>query len=240
MDFSHFKALLSRTLNGFFPGRCLHCQLPSHRAVDLCVGCEAELVKLAVHCSVCAEPLPHPGICGHCLKSPPDFFQIVAPYSYEPPLDGWIIRFKHHGDLRAGRVLGWLLAQYINGQFDTLLKPDCLLPVPLHWRRRLSRGFNQADEITKLIARETGLPLNRRLVSRNKHTGHQQTLNREQRRRNLRRAFLASPRCDGLHIGVIDDVVTTASTARAIASALTDAGARSVQIWAVARTALEK
>ena len=233
------KALVALA-NHFFPGHCLNCGLPSRRAIDLCHGCELSLPALACHCSVCAEPLTHPGICGHCLKSPPDFFRVVAPYEYRPPLDGWILGLKHRGELRAGRTLGWLLADHLLSHREQLFWPDCLVPVPLHWRRRLGRGFNQAQEIARMISLRTGLPICRDLAHRARPTDHQQALTREQRARNMRRAFEATPEAEGRHIAIIDDVVTTASTARALSTALINAGARSVQVWAVARTALEK
>ena len=230
--------LLLRSLAALFPGRCLHCQLPSRRSLDLCRGCEAELPLLAACCSICAEPLPVTGICGHCLAAPPDFSRVVAPYRYAPPLDSWINRFKRHGDLRSGRVLGELLAGHLHQSLPELARPDCLVPVPLHWRRRFSRGFNQSRELATVVSHRNGIPLRERLVRRVKPTPHQQTLDRRQRQRNLRRAFSATRDCAGLRIAVIDDVVTTTGTARALAAALTTAGALDVQIWALARTAL--
>src|SRR5690606_16846891 len=78
--------LCETLLNGFFPGRCLCCELPSGRALDLCAACEAELPTLGNHCQICAEPLPVQGICGHCLDAPPDFCRILAPFRYASPL----------------------------------------------------------------------------------------------------------------------------------------------------------
>lgn len=228
------------TLNAFFPPRCLHCHLPSHRAIDLCAGCERDLAPLTICCRRCAEPLTVDGFCGHCLSSPPAFSRIIVPYLYQPPLKSWILRFKQQGDLRAGQVLGQLLLQHLLHRQSELMMPDLLVPMPLHWRRRLSRGFNQSAELTRVLAKATDLPVSHGAVRRVKPTVHQQGLRRSARLRNLRRAFVATDNCAGHHIAVVDDVVTSASTARAVAAALASAGASSVQVWAVGRTAMEK
>jgi len=163
---------------------------------------------------------------------------VIAPYIYEPPLSHIITRLKHAGDLTAARVLGTLLAQHI--MQSNIAKPDRLTAMPLHWRRHFSRGFNQSQEIARTVSQATGIPLSSGLVRRIRHTPSQQGAARQQRVRNLRGAFLAKPGCRGLAIAVIDDVVTTTSTARAVAHALKHAGAARVEIWCLARTALEK
>ena len=240
MDKGVLSRLWSGAISSLFPGQCLHCQLPSSRDMDLCAGCEADLLSLNSHCVICAEPMPALAICGHCLKSPPDFSRIFTPFRYQPPLDSWINRFKHNSDLRVGKVLGQLLAKHCVMEMENTEKPDCLIPTPLHWRRRFQRGFNQSYELARVVAGSTGIALAPHLVKRTRHTTHQQSLDRGERLNNLRNAFTASPNCRGLHIAVVDDVVTTATTARVLASALTAAGAESVEIWALARTSLVK
>jgi ComF family protein len=224
-----------------FPGLCLCCGLPSGRSIDLCAGCEGEFKALTYQCQYCAEPLPAPAICPHCLSRPPPFSRIVAPFVYGSPLDKLILALKYGGELSAGRALGAVLAQQLSAaQRTPEARPDCLAPMPLHWRRRLERGFNQSREIARALSFATGIPIHNRLVRRIRNTPRQQGLNREQRQKNIRGAFVANPKCAGLHIAVIDDVVTTASTARAVAAALKAEGAKEVEIWCLARRALEK
>lgn len=236
--FERLSNVVNAAKNSMYPGRCLRCELPSHRSIDLCQGCEDDLPLLGPQCSQCAEPLPTNAICAHCLKSPPDFTTLYAPYIYEAPITGWLNRFKQ-GDLRAGAVLGRLLAQHIANNDKQLGTPDRIIAMPLHWKRQFQRGFNQSHELAILVANINGFALDNKLVKRAKHTPHQQSLNRQHRLKNLRSAFQVIAPCNGLHLVVIDDVVTTASTARAIATALKSSGAASVQIWAVARTSLE-
>lgn len=231
--------IINRALNTLLPGLCLCCGLPSGRSIDLCAGCEREFKALEHQCQYCAEPLPASAICPHCLSKPPPFSRIVAPFVYGSPLDKLILALKYGGELSAGRALGNLLAEQLSARLQES-RPDCLAPMPLHWRRRFERGFNQSREIARALSQASAIPINNGLVRRIRNTPKQQGLTREQRQKNIRKAFVASPRCAGLHIAVIDDVVTTASTARAVAAALKAAGAREVEIWCLARRALEK
>lgn len=242
------KGFANRLIANLFPGQCLCCGLPSGRDLDLCASCEGDFQPVTQQCQLCAEPLAMDAICPRCQQRPPPFSNILVPYLYGPPLDRIITGLKHDGKLSGGRVLGALLAKHVlakhalekYGEDQQGPLPDCLVAVPLHWRRRLHRGFNQAREIARMVSAQTGIPLANRLVFRVTHTTTQQGQNRGERRKNLRGAFAARACCKGLHIAVIDDVVTTTSTARAISRALMAAGARRVEIWSVARTALEK
>lgn len=250
------ESLHTRVLNmGFqlFPGRCLLCHRPSGRKLDLCRPCEAALPTLGNACSCCAQPLIHAGVCGYCQRLPPSFVAVFAPFRYQFPTDGMIQSFKYGGKLKQGRVLSALLARRLRdaglthsgstpaGANNTeLIPPDVLLPVPLHWRRQLNRGFNQAELIARELSRSSHIPINTRIISRTRNTSAQEGLQRKERQRNLKQAFAMRGEVKNLSVAVIDDVVTTASTAEAIANCLMRAGARQVQIWAIARTALEK
>jgi len=177
------------------------------------------------------------GICGYCQQHAPAFSRIVAPFIYGHPLDQLITGLKHGRNLSAGRVLAQLLAKHLETRL--CVRPHCLIAMPLHRKRLFTRGFNQAREIARGVAAATGIALVDGLAHRVVHTPMQQNLNRQLRAKNLRNSFSASEEAAGLHIAVIDDVVTTASTARAISSALLSAGAADVEIWCIARTALE-
>ena len=111
---------------------------------------------------------------------------------------------------------------------------DALLPVPLHWWRHVTRGFNQADELCKPIRKATGVPL-LRVVKRCRATAPQSGLTAPQRRKNLRAAFRTTRKLDAKHVVIIDDVITTGETTGAIASVLLDAGVKQVSVLALAR-----
>jgi ComF family protein len=110
-----------------------------------------------------------------------------------------------------------------------------VLPVPLHWRRLRSRGFDQGLEIGKVLARRLNIPLSTAL-RRQRYTASQQALSREQRQRNLAGAFILRKPLPALRVALVDDVLTTGSTANEISALLQNAGVEEVHVWAIART----
>ena len=150
--------------------------------------------------------------------------------SYEGTLRELIHLFKYSGMRRLARPLADLLAAALprDRQFDAVTA------VPLHWRRRWQRGFNQSGLLARVIARQRGIPLIRAL-RRGAATRVQAGLSNAQRRENVAGAFRARRGVAGLRILLIDDVMTTGATAGACAAALKKAGARSVSLAALAR-----
>jgi ComF family protein len=114
---------------------------------------------------------------------------------------------------------------------------DAVLPVPLHWRRKAFRGFNQADEIARPVATLLGVPVLGG-VYRHKATPFQSGLVAAERARNLRQVFRAKTRLSASHVLIVDDVVTTGATARSLAGTLLDSGVSRVSSLAVARAGL--
>lgn len=117
--------------------------------------------------------------------------------------------------------------------------PDIIVPLPLHWKKLLWRGFNQSYIVANHLATQLAIPLKDNLCKRTRYSKPQHLLSRTQRNRILRDSFFARPSSKGLHIALVDDVVTTTATARAASRAMLDAGAKSVDIWCIARTALD-
>ncbi len=145
----------------------------------------------------------------------------------------WLVqRFKFGGRLECGRVLAECLARELAERGAG--RPDALVPVPLHRRRLASRGFDQAMEIARLLSRRLEIPLADRVLARCRATGPQSALDARQRRRNLRGAFRASGHAPE-HVALVDDVLTTASTAAECARILKRAGCRRVSVWVLAR-----
>jgi ComF family protein len=107
--------------------------------------------------------------------------------------------------------------------------------VPLSASRFRRRGYNQAIELARHLRKHLGVAMCTDLVTRIRDTPEQAGLNRKQRRRNLRGAFAVSRRIPGAHVAIVDDVVTTGSTANELAKVLKRAGATRVDVWAVAR-----
>jgi ComF family protein len=206
---------------------------------DLCPACDAALPRIRMACDTCGLPLRGPiadSRCATCRRAPPPLTRVVAPFLYGPPLDRWLPRFKFHHDLAAGRLLSQLMLEAC----AAAPRPDALVPVPLHRSRLRSRGYDQALELAKPIARALALPLRTDLLARVRATSAQSSLHAMQRRRNLRGAFGATPnmidRSPPAHVALIDDVMTTGATLHAAAQALLEAGAARVDAWTCART----
>ena len=220
---------------------CLICDEATHSHHCVCNVCETELPWLLAACESCALPLPMDGlICGQCLKKPPAFKQVIAPWTYSFPIDSLISRFKHQARWPLGQMLARLLGQHLQHRFDTteLPRPDCLLPVPMARKRLRERGFNQALMIARWLSQDLDIAVDEHLLLRPQDTVAQQALDAKSRQRNLLTAFALATSADvtGRHFALVDDVLTTGATAHSLARLLIHAGARQVDVYCLART----
>jgi ComF family protein len=191
------------------------------------------------YCSDCKTPflnrfpLDEQGRCSLCRLGLTGFDTVYTFGSYEATLRRLIHLFKYDQVRPLARPLGALLARAIPREH----RFDLIVPMPLHWKKRWSRGYNQAELLAREVARRWGVPV-KRIVRRVKPTDPQAGLSNSKRRLNVRGAFQVSKRADlkGLRVLLIDDVLTTGATASACASALKRAGASHVAVAAVART----
>lgn len=237
------KPLLRTLHNAFLWRSCLLCEQLAHQ-LPLCRDCHADLPWNLVHCSRCALPLAatqnSAHICAHCTAQPPLFTRTLAPLRYEFPVDHLIAGLKYHRQLAHAPLLGKLLLQHL--QERGISAPDIVLPVPLHPQRLGERGYNQALEIARPLARAFACPLETTLLHRAKNTAPQMALNAGEREKNPQHAFVINEqRLQQLgriqRVAVIDDVMTTGATLREITQKLLNAGVAEVELWVVARTA---
>ncbi|HEX8541190.1 MAG TPA: ComF family protein [Pseudomonas sp.] len=219
---------------------CLLCDERTDALLAICVPCEAELPWLGDHCRHCALPLAMADLsCAQCADHPPAFDEVLTPWLYDFPVDSLVTRFKHQGNWPMGRLLSELLGQFLQHRFDEgQPMPDLLLPVPLASKRLRQRGYNQAAMLADWLGQHLQLPVQPRLLIRTRETPAQQGLDAKARKRNLRGAFalVDAEKIAGRHVALIDDVLTTGSTADAIAQVLIKAGARRVDVYCLART----
>jgi ComF family protein len=161
----------------------------------------------------------------------------VAPWAYEFPVSQLVQSLKYEGALANARILGTRLARHAGDRVQLCQAASPLMvPMPLHRSRLVARGFNQSREIARIVSRLLDLQLAEPALVRVRATAPQVGLGREERAGNLRGAFAADARLvAGRTVVLVDDVVTTGSTAAEAARALAAAGARSVQVWAAAR-----
>lgn len=173
-------------------------------------------------------------VCGRCTTRLPTFDAAWSGFAYRGSIEQMVTRFKFQHDLAAGRVLARLLAEELAVQQAG--RPDLMVPVPLHPRRRLARGFNQAALLCQDLQRHFGgLPW-ASILKRKRATRTQSELPAERRRGNVRGAFEISWLPPGAaHISLVDDVMTTGSTLNECARILKRAGVRRVDVWVVAR-----
>ena len=145
-----------------------------------------------------------------------------------------MMRFKFGRSLAAGKVLSELWVDAMQGSPPP--RPDALLPVPLHPSRLRERGYNQALELARPLAREFGIALRTDLLVRSRATSTQSNLDAAERRRNLRGAFaIVDNAALPAHVAIVDDVMTTGTTLQECAKTLLRAGVERVDVWALAR-----
>jgi ComF family protein len=208
---------------------CLLCGAESGPEL-LCPACIGELPALPESCPRCALPSPAAAVCGSCLNRPPHFDATLALWRYEFPCDGLVQALKY----RARLALAGFFARSLASR--PLPAVDVILPMPLHPKRIAERGFNQALEIARALARHRGRPIAPRGVLRVKDTLPQTDLPYEERAKNVHGAFLCKLDLSGASVAVLDDVMTTGATLNELARALKRAGATRIENLVIART----
>ncbi len=233
---SNFRAacrgLAVRAANALLPHDCCVCGALAVGA-PVCAACRAELPRMsaAERCPLCALPMPDGSLCGRCQRRPPAFDATHAVFDYRFPVDALIRALKYRHRLA--------LATFFAGELTAAGVPEragFIVPMPLHPRRLGERGFNQAVEIARPLARKTGLRLELAAVRRVRDTPQQETLTREERVRNLRGAFACEAALDGATVVVVDDVMTSGASLNELARCLKRSGAARVENLVVART----
>jgi ComF family protein len=177
-------------------------------------------------------PLMVPVLCGHCLSGHPAFDETYAPFIHQGAMRHLISNLKFGAYYKNARLLGKLLAEHLK---QTAERPELILPVPLHKARYRQRGFNQAIEIARTVALELKIPLDLDSCKRHRDTPHQIQLPAKKRRKNLKNAFSIIKPIHARHIAILDDVMTTGSTAHELAYVLKKAGVSRVDVWVCAR-----
>jgi ComF family protein len=228
------KQLLQTVSAIFLPHYCLLCGLMP-TTDGLCFACEEALPWQQTVCPQCAQPMPENILCGDCLRYKHCYDQIIAPLRYEQTVRYLITQFKFHEQLICADLLSVLLIKHLSAHPD-FVQPDLLLPVPLHRVRMKHRGFNQALELSKSLAAALSIPLDRKILYKKEDSAPQSSLDFKTRKKNIKNRFGLSGKVAGLHVAIIDDVVTTGSTVNEIAALLKQNGALRVSVYAVART----
>jgi len=212
-----------------FVESCPACDGPSDGG--FCTVCSASFARVSNACARCglAKPVSHCPL----ARGAWDVDALLAPFSYAPPLDHYVHALKYRGARALGRALALLLVPALRGLRGDV---DALVAVPLHRGRRWERGYNQAQEIARTLARELGIPALTRGIARRTATPTQTGQGAAERRASVERAFRVVRDFTGRRVAIVDDVVTTGATVNALAAELRAAGAARCVVIAVART----
>jgi ComF family protein len=213
---------------------CLLCSSYEGGELGLCDACQKDLPWHAnpkcPQCGLHSNGL----ICGSCLNSPPHFEITRSLFTYDFPLDSLLQQYKYKDMLHLAHTFATLFHR--NKLSELTNKIDLLIPMPMHQQRLQERGFNQALEIARVIAKNTGIKLDYSSCQRTKLTPPQASLPLKARIKNIRGVFSCEKNLQGLNIALVDDVMTTGTSLNELAKTLKQAGAAHVECWVIART----
>jgi ComF family protein len=233
---TRFYRALTASVDLLLPPACLLCgrlMTSSEGNAPFCPACLNGMPPLgSAHCPCCARPYPAATsihLCGTCLERPPAFSVVHAAGLYQGAAKDAVHRLKYRNQLTLAKPLGQLIGRTV-GQGGAGFLPHCIVPVPLHPRRLRKRGYNQALELARPLARQLKAPLETGLLQRVRHTPPQQELTAAARNGNVHRAFALTASAAQLTILLVDDVMTTGATARECSRVLRAGGAAEVRV----------
>ncbi len=219
-----------------FPSACRICRkrlaIQSENYSLICEVCEKTSSRLTTpFCAACRQVLPEGvGSCPNCRK--PEAVPVFAFGLFDPFNRELLHRLKYYGDRQAGEFLGNRLGSLVFSLRENR-NWDAVVPVPLHWTRKWSRGFNQSLILAKAVAKALGIPVLSAL-HRTKRTQDQTKLSRQARLANVRGAFRVASVVRGKKLLLIDDVTTTGATMEECRRVLAQAGASEISAAVVA------
>ena len=243
---SKSKVFISTVL----PGSCVLCKgSVSHHNNCLCNLCIANLPWLLNKCPRCSIPFAPNKLCPDCQKTPPVFRRCISAVEYKiGAVDKLIMNIKRNPFCPEIEELSRLLAHTIEQAYQGTCIPSIIIPVPLHWRKLMSRGFNQSSSIARIVASHfSHTKVHENLFIRPKHSSPQHLKTKKQRMLDMRNVFTmhighnkvqgdAQLTFSGKSVAIVDDVVTNGATVNALARTLLNSGAKYVDIWSIART----
>ncbi|WP_260986196.1 ComF family protein [Bordetella genomosp. 13] len=201
-------------------------------------GLRCQRCALRLSCAALPRDLPAGAVlCVDCLLHPPAFARTVAAFDYEPPFDGLVQRYKgEHRYVMAGALAHLLYCAWLAADVEGP-PVQALVPVPASRSSLRRRGFNTAAELAAALGAQANVPVLRTALHRRREDGRRQaSLGRRQREAAVQGLYACRRPLPPLHVGLVDDVMTTGSTVDAAARALLGAGAARVTVLVAART----
>lgn len=236
---SSAKQTLSKLTDTVWPGRSLVSGLPARGALSPEDFAALTFITGAL-CMSCGQPLDldlgPEGKCAACLARPPSWSQARAALVYDEVSRIPILALKRAGRRDGLNVMtNWMMA----AGSELIDQADLIVPVPLHYRRLVSRGYNQAGWLASALGRKSGTPVHHSALIRARATPSQANLSPRARHANVAGAFRVPKRkvahVKGQTVLLVDDVLTTGATLKAASKALLRAGAKQIYIIVLAR-----
>lgn len=233
------RSLFKRFLDFLIPLRCVKCGSILENKEGLCSSCWPLISFISKPCcACCGRPfdfeIEEGALCGACNHTPPQFKTARSVFSYTPESKDLILKFKHTDSIHTAP----LFATWMTRVLEEIENPLCI-PVPLHWTRLFMRTYNQAALLAHGIARIKGWAYAPSLLLRKRRTPSQGYLSKNERIKNVSRAFTVSKKKElqvlGRTILLVDDVFTTGATLNACSQALLKAGAKEVHALTLGR-----
>lgn len=215
-----------------FPPRCAVCdKIILHARDGVCEGCISRMKFVEEpYCYKCGKPLneKQDEYCKDCISKTRYYEEGRSVLIYDEYMSKSIYRFKYHHRREYANYYGKIIFERLSGKLDSW-NIDGFVPVPVHKSKLKSRGYNQAEEIARVLSKYTKIPTFGDYVIRKKSTTVQKNLNAKDRENNLKKAFIVNKNSVKLRtVAVVDDIYTTGSTVDAIAKCLKDAGVEKV------------
>ena len=219
-----------------FPRRCPVCdEIVRPYGEKICADCVKKLKLLTPPwCLKCGKRLYDEGeLCGDCRRKQHSFVRGRALYEYGS-VSASIYRMKYGKRQEYAEYFGEEIACYL-GDFIRQVKPDGLIPIPLHRKRENRRGYNQAGVLAKTIGRSLNIPVYDKLLFRVKNTTPLKKQNPQERQNNLKKAFIIRQNDVKLDtIILVDDIYTTGSTVDEAANVLKKHGVKDIYVITLA------
>ena len=228
-------------LDQLYPPLCLHCETAVATADALCPRCFAQLRPIsAPYCPVLGLPFEIPlgadARSAEAIADPPPFRRARSAVLYNEVARKLVARLKYGDRPELARFCARLMAQAGHELWESA---PVIVPVPLHRVRQFERRYNQSAELARALGRVTGLRVDPGLVKRTRRTRQQVGLSADARQRNVAGAFAVRPdaalRLKGRGVVILDDVITTGATIKAVTRALNRAGIDQVDVMSFAR-----